>query len=148
MSKAGNEVHRVLVVGNDEITLSLISYRLIKEGFAVDAVASGSAAIEKLHHHEYGAILVDLLMPRLDGFGVLHFITESKPHLRPNVMIMMPLGDEHSAPSDGTYQTINLPIDYSELVTLIRGCVEQSRSHAAETWFAASAPLPIQPARR
>jgi len=128
-------VNRVLVVDDDEITLSLVSFRMQKEGIAVDLARDGVTAIEKLRHIDYGVILLDILMPRLDGFGVLQFIHEDRPHLRHQVIIMTALADQHSPSIDGTFRTIDKPLDYGRLVKAVRECLAQLTQAAPASWY-------------
>lgn len=133
--------NRILVVDDDEITLSLISYRLQKEGIAADLARDGVSAIEKLRHFEYGVILLDILMPRLDGFGVLQFIHENRPHLRHQVIIMTVLADQHSPSIQGTFRTIDKPLDYGRLIMLVRECLAQQTVAESASWFSSEPDL-------
>lgn len=135
--------NRILVVDDDEITLSLISYRMQKEGIAVDLARDGVTAIEKLRHFDYGVILLDILMPRLDGFGVLQFLHENRPHLLHQVIIMTALADQHSPTIPGTFRTIDKPLDYGRLIAMIRACLAQQTGATADSWFSSEPDLRV-----
>lgn len=126
---------RVLVIDDDEITLSLASYRLQKEGFFVETASDGVTAIEKLKAGAFGAVVLDILMPRLDGFGVLQYISENQPHLRPHVIVMTALANDHTPAIEGTFRTIQKPLDYSELAALVRDCVARTAVDGSADWF-------------
>jgi len=59
-----------LVVDDDAAIRILISRILSRHGFRVDAAADGAEAIEELLQHDYALVTLDLMMPRIDGYGV------------------------------------------------------------------------------
>jgi CheY-like chemotaxis protein len=62
---------RVLVADDDAATREMLDATLSKEGFHVIAAAGGREAIELAHDGPIDMIICDLLMPDLDGFGVV-----------------------------------------------------------------------------
>lgn len=77
----------VLLADDNEATCILIT-ALLQTDFVVDAVTDGSEAIEKLKSRQYAAILLDLLMPGVDGYAVLDFLKENRPDLLPRVLVV------------------------------------------------------------
>jgi CheY-like chemotaxis protein len=71
---AGKPGERVLVVEDDPANLDMLSRLLKKEGFEVMAAENGSAALEQLAIHIPSLILLDLMMPVMDGFEFLSII--------------------------------------------------------------------------
>jgi len=61
---------RVLVVDDEDDLLELINYNLSKEGFRVTCVASGERALKEAQTQLPDVILLDLLLPRVDGLEV------------------------------------------------------------------------------
>jgi two-component system, OmpR family, alkaline phosphatase synthesis response regulator PhoP len=61
---------RILVVDDEEDILELITYNLTKEGYQVITAASGEAAISKAHKEKPDLILLDLMLPGVDGLDV------------------------------------------------------------------------------
>jgi len=59
---------RVLVIEDDERTRSLLERSLSDEGWETASAPDGEAALEALHRHQPTLILLDLLMPGMDGF--------------------------------------------------------------------------------
>jgi DNA-binding NtrC family response regulator len=129
---------RILIIEDDEITASLITYRLIKEGLTVETVRDGFSAIERLRSTEFGAILLDLLMPRLDGFGVLQYINDCKPHLRSRIIVMTSIVETPSPALEGTFRTLRKPLDYSSLASPVRECLAKSAADTPASWFGSS----------
>lgn len=65
MSKA-----RILYVEDDETLSQLTQESLHQHGYQVDHAAEGEAALHLLKHHSYDLIILDVMLPKLDGFGV------------------------------------------------------------------------------
>jgi CheY-like chemotaxis protein len=66
----------ILLVDDDPKTLDLVSNILRSAGYIPHAVASGKAALQRLSEVHMDAILLDLVMPEMDGFEVLRRIKE------------------------------------------------------------------------
>ena len=63
----------VLVVDDDELNCDLLSRRLQRQRYAVDVARDGSSALALINDGAYDLILLDIVMPGLDGLGVLEF---------------------------------------------------------------------------
>src|SRR5271166_2607370 len=61
---------RVLLVEDDPTISSAVSKMLGRQRFAVDAVADGDEGLDKLLNGSYDVAIVDVMLPRRDGFGV------------------------------------------------------------------------------
>jgi CheY-like chemotaxis protein len=77
----------VLLADDNEATCTLIT-ALLQADFAVDVASDGGEAIEKLKSRQYAAILLDLLMPFVDGYAVLDFLNETRPDLLRHVLVV------------------------------------------------------------
>ena len=62
---------RVLVAEDEKELNRIICKRLEDEDYAVDSVYDGKSALDYMRATEYDIVLLDVMMPRLDGFGVL-----------------------------------------------------------------------------
>lgn len=61
----------VLVVDDEERIRSLVGSYLRAEGFAVDEAATGEGALAKMRERHPDLVILDVRLPRLDGFEVL-----------------------------------------------------------------------------
>jgi CheY-like chemotaxis protein len=77
----------VLLADDNEATCTLIT-ALLQGDFVVDVASDGGEAIEKLKSRQYAVILLDLLMPFVDGFAVLDFLKENRPDLLGRVLVV------------------------------------------------------------
>ena len=63
-------VKRILVVDDDEMVLMALDELLKPEGFEVQTVSSGMEAIKELDKKGYDLIMLDVIMPEMDGFSL------------------------------------------------------------------------------
>ena len=77
----------VLLADDNDATCTLIT-ALLQADFVVDVASDGGEAIEKLKSRQYAVILLDLLMPVIDGYAVLDFLKEQRPDLLRRVIIV------------------------------------------------------------
>jgi len=61
----------ILIIEDDEFLRSLINTKLTAEGFTVDAAPDGETGIKKIKKDKPDLVLLDLLLPGIDGFEVL-----------------------------------------------------------------------------
>lgn len=69
---------RILVVDDEQSITTLLKYNLEKEGFEVDVVHDGEAAIEKAMSESYNFIILDLMLPKINGFDVTKKLRKEK----------------------------------------------------------------------
>jgi len=70
---------RILIIEDSEKLRRALTIGLSSSGFAVDAVADGEQALAHLRAHAYPVVLLDLMLPRLDGLEVLR-ISRNEQH--------------------------------------------------------------------
>ncbi|HEX8155686.1 MAG TPA: response regulator, partial [Thermoanaerobaculia bacterium] len=76
MAEQMSKEPRVLVADDDHSIRQLVTTIVRRERLLVDSAADGAEAIALLAQHEYAVILLDLMMPRVDGFGVVEYIKQ------------------------------------------------------------------------
>jgi len=84
---------RLLVVDDDVINREMLGRRLQKLGYAVTEVGDGRSALATLNEGNYDLVLLDIIMPELDGFRVLEFI-KTDQRLRHIPVIMLTALDD------------------------------------------------------
>ena len=77
----------VLLADDNEATCTLIQ-ALLQNEFVVDIASDGHEAIEKMKSRQYAAILLDLLMPGVDGYAVLDHLVAERPDLLRRVLVV------------------------------------------------------------
>jgi CheY-like chemotaxis protein len=116
---------RVLVADDDQAIRQLVYTILQREGLEVDCAADGQEAIEKLEQHEYAVILLDLMMPRVDGFGVAAYLKENPPEHKPVVLVISAYADPKfkQVDPDVVAGVLRKPFEVADLGGLVRLCV-------------------------
>lgn len=123
---------RALVVDDDAGIRALVSRVLTRHGFRVDAVRDGAEAIEHVLQHEYAVITLDLMMPRIDGFTVVRYLTENRPATLEKVIVMTAYGSaakEKVCPPVARF--IEKPFDINRLLAVAAECGGAADTHVA-----------------
>ena len=68
----------ILIIEDDEFLRSLIKKKLVSEGFDVTSAVDGEDGIKKTEEKKPDLILLDLILPGIDGFGVLTKLKENQ----------------------------------------------------------------------
>jgi two-component system alkaline phosphatase synthesis response regulator PhoP len=68
----------VLIVDDEKDIRDLVAYNLSKEGFAVLTATDGNDAIKQLSEHKVALVVLDIMMPGLDGFEVCKHIRQNE----------------------------------------------------------------------
>ena len=113
-------VGRVLIADDDDAIRNLVSKVLELAQVPHDAVSDGQAAIEQLQQHDYDVLLIDLMMPRVDGFELLDYVREHPPH---GIVVVMTAADDadlRRLDSSVVTTIVRKPFDIHELAILVR----------------------------
>ena len=122
MSDPGSQ--RILVVDDDDAIRSMVERILRRERFAVESARDGFEAIEKLARNDYGTVLLDLMMPRVDGRGVLRYLQTERDAPPPNVIVMTAdiHGAVEAAAAPAVVCVLPKPFDIGQLIEHVRAC--------------------------
>ena len=116
---------RVLLVDDDENSRILLASLLRQRGLTVDEAVDGEEAIALLRDNVYAVVLLDLLMPRVDGFEVLKAMKNDQVNSPPVVLVVT--GADRSyvdrLDPERIHGIIRKPFDARELVALVSACV-------------------------
>jgi len=114
----------VLVADDNEATCTLIT-ALLQHEFAVDIVTDGAEALEKLKSRQYAAILLDLLMPMVDGYAVLDAIRVQRPDLLRRTLVVTASLSMRTTERLRQYDICGLvakPFEVDALLAAVRQC--------------------------
>jgi DNA-binding response OmpR family regulator len=109
----------VLVVDDDVAIRTLVTRVFARRGDKVQSAVDGDAAIECLKTHAFDLIVLDLMMPRTDGFGVLTYLSTLDGH-RPKIIVMTAAvpGLVDKVPEELVAGVLGKPFDLHTLVAL------------------------------
>jgi DNA-binding response OmpR family regulator len=115
---------RALVVDDDEPIRTLLATIVEHQGYAVDTANDGEQAIDRIDADGYSLVLLDLMMPRVDGYTVLRHIRDSRPDLLRCTIIAsaVPERDILNKVSDQVFRIHIKPFDMTRLIGDIRSC--------------------------
>jgi CheY-like chemotaxis protein len=114
---------RILVVDDDDAIRTLLFTVLRRRGYAVDTARNGAEALERLGHCRYLILLLDLMMPRINGWQVLDFLSERPPEERPLVIVMTAGTEPRQFPADIVAGTFHKPFDVELLTDSVSACL-------------------------
>ena len=114
----------VLVVDDDLALRGLFTRLLSRKGFSVDSAPDGRIALDQLNRHNYSVILVDLMMPEVNGFELLERISRESPSLLQRVIVMTGASQRviESLDISGVWGLIRKPFDIDDLVSSAIEC--------------------------
>jgi len=112
---------KVLIVEDDAAIRGMLTAALGREALAVDTAADGVAALEQLAAATYAVIIVDLMMPRMDGYAFLAAFRELNLPVRPLIFVMTAYDDAALVKLDGTivHGYLKKPFDLEQVVKVV-----------------------------
>lgn len=128
---------RVLVVEDDDRTASYMAKGLGESGHVVDRAADGHEGLFLASENAYDAIVLDRMLPKLDGLGVLQALRASK--VTTPVLILSALAqvdDRVAGLRAGGDDYLTKPFAFSELMARLEVLVRRSNAPAVETRLA------------
>jgi two-component system OmpR family response regulator len=117
---------RVLVVDDEPRIVSFVSRALEAEGLGVDAAYDGTQGLELAIARQYDLVVLDLLLPRMDGMEVLRRILDARPEQRVLVLSAVSEVDSRVTCLDlGASDYLPKPFAIAELVARVRARLRQ-----------------------
>ena len=117
----------ILVVDDDENILNLEKTILEQKGFAVTTAGGGPEALALLEKGRFDLILLDVMMPEIDGFAVCRKIKEDPAHKHIPVIFLTAKGGGDALAEgfeSGAVMYINKPFTANKLLTIVNTMLE------------------------
>ena len=116
----------VLIVEDEAALMNLMSAALRHEGIMVASARDGAEAIECLSREKYRVVLLDLMMPRVNGWEVIAWL-KAHPDRRPYSLVVVTAADRNVF-ADLDPQIVNAiiikPFDTWELTGYVKRCCD------------------------
>jgi CheY-like chemotaxis protein len=114
----------VLVVDDDDAIRRLVSRVLARHQYETAEAVDGQDALEKLRMRPYDVLVLDLMMPVMNGFEVIRYITANDDAGMPCVIVLSAAGtrDLADAAAMGVHAVIHKPFDLPVLITAVDEC--------------------------
>ena len=125
---------RILIVDDDEVSCQLFAETLESDGFNVEQVTSGDAALARLEADTYDLLLIDVRMPGTSGLDVTRIAHNKFPALP--IVVMTAFGSIDTAVEaihEGAFDFISKPMNLAEIKSILsRALAQRSLQHRAE----------------
>lgn len=113
---------RILVVDDDEMVLTALGELLKPEGYEVHMVSSGSEALERLAVDGYDLLLLDIIMPLMDGFELCRKVRDKEKYRETPVVFLTAKSrkeDKLAGMAAGANLFLSKPISPEKLLDII-----------------------------
>lgn len=114
----------LLIVEDDPITATTLAALVEEFGYSASIVHGGHEALRRISSCDYAAIMLDLIMPDLDGFAILEQMKRTRPELLHRVIVTtgMPNRYASSLDRDDICAVVHKPVDIRELASALQRC--------------------------
>ena len=114
---------KVLVVDDSGVLRNIIVFNLKKAGYEIEQAVDGIDGLEKILEFKPDMIVLDIMMPRLDGFGVLNEKSKNDEIKNIPVLILTAKGgedDKEKAIALGACDVLTKPFSPKQLVNSVK----------------------------
>lgn len=118
---------RLLVVDDDNEIRELLEFDLAHSGYQIDTAADGVEGLNKALNAHYDLVLLDVMMPKMNGYDVCKNIRKSKPEMP--VLLLTAKGtinDKTTGFNSGADDYIVKPFDIQEVLLRVRALLRRN----------------------
>jgi signal transduction histidine kinase/ActR/RegA family two-component response regulator len=119
-SDVGDQARRVLVVEDDAGTRELVRQALESNGYIVEVAPDGKTALEVVAANPPALVILDVMLPVLDGFAVVERMKAELPNGGPPVVMLTIVDEPERAARLGVEAYLHKPFDTDELLRRVR----------------------------
>ena len=126
--------HPILVVDDDAKIVRLVRTYLEREGFAVVSAADGPAALAAIEEHRPALVVLDLMLPELDGRAVIRAVRRDEEAAATPILVLSARGttlDRIAGIEDGADDYLPKPFSPAELVVRVKAILRRAGPPAA-----------------
>lgn len=116
---------RALIVEDDPAIRKLVEKLLTRKGIEIETAADGMRALEKLRSGTYSALVLDLMVPEVNGFEIIEFVKQNSPALPIAVVSAVSQQALTNLDLDVVKLVISKPFDVDEFTKAILALVEE-----------------------
>ena len=122
-----------ILLAEDEVDLNNVVTRYLKKnGYSVDSVLDGEEALDYLEYGEYDLVILDIMMPKVDGFEVIKKLRNKGNHTSVLMLTARDSADDKVKGLDlGADDYIVKPFDFNELMARIRAVVRRKYGNSS-----------------
>ena len=126
---------KILIADDEPDIIEIISFHLEKAGYIVASAKDGSEAIEKAKQFQPDCIILDIMMPKRNGFEVCEYLRSNKEFDKTFIVLLTALNDEASHIKGlelGGDDFVNKPISPKVLVSRINALYRRIQPTSSE----------------
>ena len=125
---------RILVVEDEKDLNNIITKHLKKNNFSVDSVFNGEEALEYLDYGTYDLIVLDIMLPKVNGYEVIKKLRENKNEIAVLMLTARDsIEDKIKGLDLGADDYLIKPFDFGELLARIRALVRRKYGNTSNT---------------
>jgi CheY-like chemotaxis protein len=128
-AQGGERAGRILVADDESSIRILVSRLLQRANYDVVEAADGVEALEQLAANEFDALVLDLMMPRVDGFAVVDNLIETQPTMLARTIILTAF--PRAAAKERLHhlcRVLSKPFELEEFLSEVASCVQVAQA--------------------
>jgi len=118
----------IMIVDDDDAIRSLLRQELTDGGYLIEEAKNGKDALESIRNHQPDLIILDVMMPEMNGFEVASILKNDPKTLDIPIIILSVVQDKARGYRIGVDRYLTKPIDTSQLFTEVGVLLEQGKS--------------------
>jgi len=125
----------ILIIDDDPGIRGLLDVVLRRKGFECDFAIDGAEAEKKLRVFDYDVILLDLMLPRLNGFEVLRFIKAERRAMLDRVIVVTAVAEITLRDFEDqklVWALLRKPFDINLLIDTVTACAGNAREQRSK----------------
>jgi DNA-binding response OmpR family regulator len=125
---------KILVIDDDLAIRVLLQAVLKRMKFEVDLAEDGAAGLERLQERPFDLVLLDLMMPRLNGYEFIEQISRRDGDDRPHIIVFTAAGKRgvDKIPPNAVCNSILKPFDLDTFIEIIGECLNHEHPTTSE----------------
>ena len=127
--------NKILLIDDEKDILEFLSYNLIKAGYKIDQAENGDEGLKKLKTFKPDLIIVDVMMPVLDGIEFCSIVRSNPQHENIMIVFLTARSEDYTqivALETGADDFISKPIKPKLLITKINSLIKRIENKKAE----------------
>lgn len=122
---------RLLIVEDEPDFLRTLAQSMREEGYAVDTATDGEEGLYKAEETDYDAIVLDVMLPKFDGFELLRRLRTRKKTPVLMLTARVKVNDRIHGLDTGADDYLAKPVDLAELAARVRALIRRAHGNAA-----------------
>ena len=122
----GEHIKKVLIVDDEPNIIIPIEFLMKEQGYHVDTAHNGRLALAKMESFNPDVVILDVMMPEMDGFEVARHIRSNESHNQVHIVFLTAKGtdaDRLSGYDSGGEVYLTKPFENSELVEVVNDLI-------------------------